>query len=62
MTVTDVNAQTLSDCFDVSVDAPIAIALSISDTALCMPAQFILTNDTDPGTFTSQQWPIAGTP
>jgi gliding motility-associated-like protein len=62
VTVTDVNAQTLSDCFDVSVDAPIAIALSISDTALCMPAQFILTNDTDPGTFTSQQWTIDGTP
>jgi len=62
VTVTNVNGQTLSDCFDVSVDAPIAIALSVSDTALCMPAQYILTNDTDPSTFTSQQWTIDGTP
>jgi gliding motility-associated-like protein len=62
VTVTNVNGQTLSDCFDVIVDAPIAIALSVSDTALCMPAQFILTNDTDPSTFTSQQWTIDGTP
>jgi len=62
VTVTNVNGQTLSDCFDVSVDAPIAIALSVSDTALCMPAQFILTNDTDPSTFTSQQWTIDSTP
>jgi gliding motility-associated-like protein len=62
VTVTNVNGQTLTDCFDVSVDAPIAIALSVSDTALCMPAQFILTNETDPSTFTSQQWTIDGTP
>jgi len=62
VTVTNVNGQTLSDCFDVSVDAPIAIALSVSDTALCMPAQFILTNETAPSTFTSQQWTIDGTP
>jgi gliding motility-associated-like protein len=62
LTITNVNGQTLSDCFDVSVDAPISIALSVSDTTLCMPAQFILTNDTDPSTFTSQQWTIEGTP
>lgn len=62
LTITDVNGQTLSDCFDVSVDAPIAIALSVSDTALCMPAQFVLTNETDPSTFTFQQWTIDGIP
>ena len=62
LTITNVNGQTLSDCFDVSVDAPIAIALSVSDTALCMPAQFILTNNTDPSSITSQQWTIDGTP
>ena len=61
VTVTNVNGQTLSNCFDVSVDAPIAFALSVSDTALCMPAQFTLINDTDPSTFTSQQWTIDGT-
>ena len=27
-----------------------------------MPAQFTLTNDTDPSTFTSQQWTINGAP
>jgi gliding motility-associated-like protein len=62
LTITDINGQTLSDCFEVSVDPPVSIALSVSDTALCMPAQFILTNDTDPGTFISQQWTINGTP
>ena len=62
VTVTNVNGQTLSDCFDVSVEAPIAIALSVSDTALCMPAQFILTNETAPGTFATQQWIINGSP
>ncbi|MFN5295522.1 MAG: gliding motility-associated C-terminal domain-containing protein [Flavobacteriales bacterium] len=62
LTITNANGQNLSDCFDVSVDAPIFIALSVSDTVLCMPAQFLLTNDTDPSTFTSQQWTIEGTP
>ena len=62
VTITDANGQTLSDCFEVSVDPPVSIALSVSDTALCMPAQFILTNDTDPSTFTSQQWTINGLP
>jgi gliding motility-associated-like protein len=62
VTVTNVNGQTLSDCFDVSVDASIDVMLSASDTALCMPAQFILTNETDPSTFASQQWTIDGTP
>ena len=62
VTVTDANGQTLSDCFSVSVDPQVLIALSVSDTALCMPAQFILTNDTDPSTFTSQQWTINGAP
>jgi gliding motility-associated-like protein len=62
VTVTDANGQTLSDCFSVSVDPQVLIALSVSDTALCMPAQFILSNDTDPSTFTSQQWTINGAP
>jgi len=62
VTVTNAFGQTLSDCFDVSVDAPVFIALSVSDTALCMPAQFTLNNETAPGTFTSQQWTIDGTP
>jgi gliding motility-associated-like protein len=62
VTVANVNGQTLSDCFDVSVNEPIFLALSVSDTALCMPAQFTLTNETDPSTFTSQQWTIDGTP
>jgi hypothetical protein len=62
LTITNINGQTLSDCFDVSVDAPIVIALSVSDTTLCMPAQFLLSNDTEPSTFTSQQWTIEGTP
>jgi gliding motility-associated-like protein len=62
VTVTNAFGQTLSDCFDVSVDAPVFIALSVSDTALCMPAQFTLNNETAPGSFTSQQWTIDGTP
>ena len=62
ITVTNVYGQQLSDCFDVSVDAPIFIALSASDTALCMPAQFTLTNETAPGTFATQQWTINGSP
>jgi gliding motility-associated-like protein len=62
LTITDVNAQTLSDCFEVSVDDPVFLAFSVSDTAICMPAQFTLTNNTDPGTFTSQQWTINSTP
>ena len=61
LTIANANGQTLSDCFDVSVDAPINIALSVSDTTLCMPAQFLLSNDTDPSTFASQQWTINGT-
>lgn len=62
ITVTNVYGQQLSDCFDVSVDEPIFIALSASDTALCMPAQFVLTNETAPGSFTTQQWTINGSP
>ena len=62
ITVTNVYGQQLSDCFDVSVDAPIFIALSAMDTALCMPAQFTLTNETAPGTFATQQWTINGSP
>jgi gliding motility-associated-like protein len=62
ITVTNVYGQQLSDCFDVSVDEPIFIAMSVSDTALCMPAQFVLTNETASGTFTTQQWTINGSP
>ena len=62
VTITDANGQTLSDCFSVSVDPQVLIALSVSDTALCMPAQFTLTNETDPSTFASQQWTINGAP
>jgi gliding motility-associated-like protein len=61
VTVTNTGGQQLTECFDVSVAAPIDIAISVSDTALCLPGQFILSNDTEPGTFTFQQWSIDGT-
>jgi len=63
VTATDAFGCNYSDTVTITLaDAPNAIALSVSDTALCMPAQFILTNETDPSTFTSQQWTIDGTP
>jgi gliding motility-associated-like protein len=56
--VTDTNGDTLIRCLTISVTPPVNIQYSLSDTVLCWPESFTLTNETDQNTFTSQTWLI----
>ena len=54
--VTDANGDTLSECLDIVVAPSVNPQISFLDTVLCWPESFILINETNQNTFTSQSW------
>jgi gliding motility-associated-like protein len=56
--ITDAIGNTLSQCFNVEVDAPLQVSFSASDSTVCGPAVITLNNETDPSTFSNQIWTV----
>lgn len=56
--ITDALGNTLSQCFNVEVDAPSQVSFSASDSTVCWPAVITLNNETDPSTFNNQIWTV----